>query len=105
SLPQFARKVLESLATKIVVDGFGLAIADVQIQALNFRVDVAARHKDIRPAVVVEVKEAASPAQIPGIGPEPGRERYVVVKPVACVVIERCGVFGEVRLEDIEPAF
>src|ERR1700724_4744610 len=71
---------------------------------INFGIDVAVHYQKIGPAVVVEIKEHRSPAQILRMQTKPGRKSYIVKCAVPVISIERGSVVGKVRAKNIKPA-
>ncbi len=60
--------------------------------------------EDIKPAVVVEVREAAAPAEIAAAESQAGCKGGVGESPVAVVSVEAARIIREIRLEDVQPA-
>src|SRR5216684_1594874 len=87
---------------KIAVEQLPLGIASLGLQLLDFRVDVSVAYKDVRPAVVVEIKEAAAPAQKLRVRTQACRESCVFKTSAAQIVVERGRVAGEVGLDQVE---
>src|SRR5262249_10908181 len=55
--------------------------------AFDLRIYVAGNHEYVRIAVVVEIDDARSPADVAGFNRDPGSPRYVVEVPLAYIVI------------------
>ena len=63
---------------------------------------MAVYDQQIREAVIVDIREHRAPAERVQVDPQTGRERHIGKRPVAVRVVERGGIVGEVRLEEVE---
>src|SRR5215510_5352947 len=72
--------------------------------AFKFRVNMPIGNKDVRPAVVIIIEEAAAPAQIFQIETQFGVESSEGEAAVVLVAIEIRHIIFKVRLENVEPA-
>src|SRR4051794_5130607 len=68
----------------------------------HFRVDSAGHLEYIRPAVVIEIRDAHAPGDIPRFDPQAGADRRVAKLALAVVEIHHRSVVREMRLHDME---
>src|SRR5260370_6831319 len=86
---------------KIAVEQLPLGIAGLGFQLFDFRVDVSVSYKDVRPAVVVEIKEAAAPAQKLRLRTQACRESCVFKTSAAQIAVNPRRVPAEVVLHHV----
>ncbi len=96
--------VREHAVARVAVHDLPLFVRGFRRNMADLRIHVSVGEEDVEPAVVVEVGEAGAPPQPPRVHAEPGVERPVLAEAVAAVRVERRGVAGEVRLDDVERA-
>src|ERR1700727_1126658 len=89
---------------QIVVKQLALGIARFRLELLDFRIDVAVTNENVGPAVIVEIEEAATPAQILRVRAQPCSKGVVFETSSSQIVIERWSVAGEVGLDQVEVA-
>ena len=98
------RYLAEASVARVLIEQLLLWVSGFGGELLDFGIDVPVADEDVGPAVVVEVKPAATPSQVLRVQAEPGLEGCVFEAPVALVVIEGRRVTGKVGLHDIEVA-
>src|SRR5437660_8653724 len=86
------RDVLELPVVLVPIQHFALPKACAQALALNFGIDVAIGHKEIRPTVIIYIDKQRAPAQKLCVGAEPGCKSHIGESAIAVVVIEGSGV-------------
>ncbi len=69
---EFFRDVPEMSVPQIVIDNLWLAVADVKREPLDFGIDVAVGGENVQPTVVIEIEEAATPAEVARVHSEAG---------------------------------
>ena len=79
-----------------------LRILEVGLSARHLRIDVAVRHEQVEPSVVVHIEEANTPAEQARIHPETAGISAVFKARIAEVGVERISVARKVGLDDIE---
>ena len=89
---------------RVAVKEFALGVAGFGLQLLDFRIDVAVADQNVGPAVVVEIEEAAAPAEKLRVRAEAGGEGGVFEGAAAEIVIERRSVAGEIGFHEVEIA-
>src|SRR6266566_5173505 len=70
-------------------------------ELLDFGIDVAIANQDVRPAIIVKIKEAAAPAEILSVLAETGGECGVFEVCGAKIVIQRRSITGEIGFDDV----
>src|SRR5581483_4870774 len=98
------RDIVECALAGVVIKNARFPILRAQLELIDLRINVAVYKKQVGPAVVVEVEEHRSPAEILGVQSDAGGESGIGEGSIAIVVIERGAVVGEVGFEDIEAA-
>jgi hypothetical protein len=101
---ELLRDIGEASVLEVPVDDFALLVARFGLEAINFRIDMSVDEKEIEPAVVVEIDKADAPAEPPRVEADAAGKRTILTGALAGVGVERRGVAGEVRLEDVERA-
>ena len=81
-----------------------LGVFQVGLGLIDLGIDVAVRHQNVEPAVVVHVEEADAPAEQPRVDAQAAGISAVLEVAVAEVGVERVGVAGEVGLHHVEVA-
>ena len=74
------------------------------MELVHFRVNVPVGENKIGPAVVVEVKEHRSPAEILRVQSEPGGKGHVGENSIAVITVQGGRVIGKISLENIQPS-
>src|SRR5215472_6977779 len=93
---------LKSAISQITVKQLALRVSRLGFELLDFGVHVPIADQNIGPAVVVEIEESASPAEVLRVRAEAGGESHVFKIRTAQVVIERRRVAGKIGFHDIE---
>jgi len=96
--------IIEASIAQILVKQLALRIAGFGLELLDFGIDVAIADEDVGPAVVVEIKKAATPAEILRVLAEAPLEGGVLKIRPAEIVVERGRVASEIGLDEIEVA-
>src|SRR5437879_5181891 len=65
---------------------------------------MAVSHEKVEPPVVVHVEETDTPAEKPSIDAQAGKVGVVIEVAVAEVEVDRIGVTGEIRFDDVQQA-
>ena len=89
---------------EVAVHDLALLVSGFRLQLLDFRIDVTVDEKQIEPAVAIEIEEPDAPAEPARVHADSGRERAILAQAAAGIRVERRGIAGEVRLEDVHPA-
>src|SRR5450432_449264 len=72
--------------------------------ALHFGVDASGDHEQVGKSIVVEIDDARSPPNVPGLDAEPRADSHVVEVTLPVVQIEHTRIVGEMRLEKVQAA-
>src|ERR1035438_1412661 len=96
--------VLKLPISEVAIDDACFPERLTYVLLINGRVNVAVYLQDVRPAIVVVIKETASPLDSLGIEFHAGLKCHFCVGSVAIVVVEVRRIVCEIGLEDIEPA-
>ena len=91
----------ESPVAQVAIDDLALFVTGLGLEPADLGVDVAVDEKQIEPAVAVEIEKTDTPAEPACIETETGGKGPVFAQALAGVRVERRGVAGEVRLEDV----
>ena len=79
--------ICKAPVAEVSIDSLSLLECYVQPLTVDSGEDMAVRHEDIRPAVVVEIKKAYSPSQVLRIDAQPGLKDSVIESAVAVIMV------------------
>src|SRR6516162_903018 len=89
---------------QILIQQFPLRVSCLGFELLDLGIDVTVANQDVRPAIIVHVEEAASPAEELCVSTKSRGKGRVFETSSANIVIKRRRISREVRLHDIEIA-
>ncbi len=98
------RQVLESSIPEIPVEHRPVLVANIDAQPVNFGIDVAVDKQQILPAVVVEIKEAATPAYKAGVVSHSGTLRRIVKLALAAVSVQSFAFVRKIASKQVKSA-
>src|SRR5581483_11168476 len=88
----------------VVIKNPGLGIVAPQVKLVNLGVDVSVDDDQVRPTIVIEVKEHGPPTQVLGMQSQAGGKGRVRKRPVTVIVVQGGSVVREVCLENVQPS-
>ena len=95
-------QLLELTVTQVAKQHARSLVRVLRQLALDFGVHVACYHENVGIAVVVEINDAGTPTDEPGLDCEQGGAGDVIEIPSAVIVIEAVGIIGKVRFKEIQ---
>src|ERR1700722_10727922 len=107
-------RVFQDAGTSLLRDFFKTAVAEIAVEVLmlgilkiglrirNLGIDVAIRHEQVEPAVVVHIKEANAPAQQSSVDAQTTGISAVFKVRIAEIGVERVSVASKVSLNHVE---
>src|SRR3982074_639822 len=87
---------------KVAVEQFPRRVSGLGLQLLHFGIHVPVTYENVRPAVVVEIKKAAAPAQKLGVRTQTRRESRVFKTTTTLIVVQRGSVAGEIGFDQVQ---
>ena len=94
----------ELAVAQVAIEIFVFGVFQIGVRPVDFRIDVAVRHQNVEPAVVIHVEEADAPAEQARIDAQTAWIGAVFEVAVAEIRVQRIGVAGEVCFDDVEVA-
>src|SRR5262249_31790215 len=96
-----ALRDVREFAAKIAIQDGVIPVMNIDSQAIHFRKGMPVHQKEILQPVVVEIEEAAAPANIPRVAGQPCWKRHIVELAAAAIAIQRLALVGEISAEDV----
>ena len=96
--------VFKLAVAQVAVKILALRIGGIHLCSVHLGIDVAVGDQDVEPAIVVDIDEAHTPAQQPGIHAQSRLVGAVVEGAVAEIHEEGVGIAGEIGLHNVEHA-
>src|SRR6185312_5882909 len=94
--PGTLRNVLKLSISEIAVENRPVFIVNVDVQILYFGEGVTVHEQQIFPAIVIEIEEAGTPADVTRISAESGFKCDVVEDSFSSIAIERFEFIGKI---------
>ncbi len=102
--PGRSGNIAERSVAVVVIKNARLFVAAAQMLAVDFGIDVPVHQNQIGPAIVVEVEEHGSPAQILRVQAQSRGRGRIGKGAVAVVAVQRRSIVGEIGFENVEMA-
>ena len=95
------QKVRKPSIPKILIEHMPILIANVYAEPVDFGIGVAVDQQKVFPAVIVEIKEAATPANKTSVVSQSGALRSIVKLAVAAIAIQSFAFVGKVAAKQV----
>ena len=102
--PGLFRQVRKPSIPKILIEQRPILIANVYTEPVNLGIGVAVDQQKVFPAVIVEIKEAATPANKASVVSQSGALRSIVKLAVATIVVQSFAFVRKIAAKQVQRA-
>ena len=88
--------LFKAAVLQIAVEIFVLGVFQISFRFVDLGINVAVRHQNVEPAIIVHIEKADAPTQQPRVDADAARVGAIFKCSVAQIRVERIGIAGEI---------